>query len=298
MSFRKKVSQDLYPFKSRFVTINGHRLHYLDEGNGYPLLMLHGNPSWSFYYRELIKKLRTGYRCIAPDHIGMGLSDKPSDSQYTYTLEQRVKDLEEFLIMIGITENITMIVHDWGGIIGMSYARHHSKQIKRIVLSNTAAFHLPEGKKLPFMLRLARSFVGRIAVRGFNAFNVGSTRIGVKRIKMSRQVKAGYTAPYDSWKNRIGIMRFVEDIPLKRGDPGYDYIQDVQDHLHLFKKNPVLIVWGLRDLVFDIHFLNKWIEYLPSAQINRFEDCGHYILEDAQEEVGLLITDFLKNTDD
>lgn len=288
-----EVSSTLFPFKSHYLTIGGHRYHYIEEGKGEPVVMLHGNPSWSFYYRELIQKLSPHYRCLAPDHIGMGYSDKPGDETYSYTLPQRVKDLEEFLQAKGINQNITLILHDWGGAIGMSYARRHPETIKKIVILNTSAFHLPKNKSFPFALWITRTFLGAFFVRAFNAFSVGATLIGVKRIKMPREVRRAYCAPYNSWNNRIATLRFVQDIPLKKGDPGFDYVVDLQNHLHLFLHTPTLIVWGLKDLVFDIHFLEKWIEYLPHAQVHRFEDCGHYILEDAQEEVGKLIIDFL-----
>lgn len=288
-----KVSSDLYPFESNYLTIGGHQYHYIEEGSGAPVVMLHGNPSWSFYYRELVKKLSPNYHCLVPDHIGMGYSDKPDDEAYSYTLPQRVKDLEAFMEAKGIHENITLIVHDWGGAIGMSYARRHPEAIKKIIVLNTSAFHLPKSKSFPFMLGITRTWAGTLFVRGFNAFNGGSTWIGVRRKRMPRAVRQGYTAPYDSWKNRIATLRFVQDIPLKKGDPGFDYVTDLQEHLHLFKDTPIMICWGLKDLVFDKHFLNKWIEYMPHAEVHRFEDCGHYVLEDAQEEIGELIVDFL-----
>tara|TARA_B110000046_G_C12971821_1_gene389263 strand:- start:237 stop:1115 length:879 start_codon:yes stop_codon:yes gene_type:complete len=289
----KKVSNDLYPFESHFLSIGGHNYHYIEEGEGDPVVMVHGNPSWSFYYRNLVQKLSPNFHCIVPDHIGMGYSDKPGDDTYNYTLSQRVYDLEEFLKAKGIAKNITLIVHDWGGMIGMSFARRNPDSIKQIVLLNTAGFLLPEAKKFPLMLRLTRTFLGAVAVRGFNAFNAGSTRIGVKRTKMSPEVRRGYTAPYNSWKNRIATYRFVQDIPLKKGDDSYDAFVDLQEHLHLFNNTPIMIAWGLKDIVFDKHVLDKWTEYYPHAEVNRFEDCGHYILEDAPEEVSKLIVDFL-----
>lgn len=289
----REISRVLYPFESNYMNINGHQYHYIEEGTGEPVVLIHGNPSWSFYYRKLIPKLSGRFHCIAPDHIGMGYSDKPSDKDYQYTLEQRVKDLEVFLEAKRITKNVTLILHDWGGIIGMSYARRHPDRIKKIVLLNTAAFLLPETKKFPLMLKLLRTSPGAFAVRAFNAFSAGATRIGVKRTKMSAEVRRAYTAPYNTWKNRIGTLRFIQDIPLKKEDSGYDCFEDLQNHLHLFKNTPVLIAWGLKDIVFDEHVLNRWNDYLPNAEVYRFEDCGHYILEDAQDEVGKLIVDFL-----
>ena len=288
----KGVSPELYPFHSHFKIISGHQYHYVDEGEGEPVIMLHGNPTWSFYYRELIQKLSPYFHCLAPDHIGCGYSDKPDDSEYSYTLEQRVKDLESFLENKGITQNIHLVLHDWGGIIGMAYAHRHPTSIKKIVLLNTAAFHFPKEKSFPIALWFFRTWLGGFMIRAFNAFSGLATIEGVKRIKLSKEIRRGLTAPYNSWKNRIATLRFVQDIPLKPRDPGYDIVTDVQEHLDQFSNTPTLIAWGMKDLVFDRHFLDTWINYLPKACVYRFEDSGHYILEDQQEAIGKLVLDF------
>ena len=290
----KGVSHELYPFDSHFETIGGHQYHYLDEGNGEPVLMLHGNPTWSFYYRELIKKLSSHFHCFVPDHIGCGYSDKPGDKLYSYTLEQRVKDLESFLEKKNITKNIHLVLHDWGGIIGMTFAHRHPTSIKKIVLLNTAAFHLPKEKKLPIALWFFRTPPGGFLIRAFNAFSGIASIVGVKRIKLSRAVRKGLTAPYNSWKNRIATLRFIQDIPLEPHDSGYNIVTEVQEHLDQFCNTPTLIAWGMKDKVFDEHFLNTWIKSLPYSIVYRFEDSGHYILEDQQEAIGKLILDFFK----
>jgi haloalkane dehalogenase len=290
----KKINPALYPFESHFETIGGHKYHYVEEGEGEPVLMLHGNPTWSFYYRELIKKLSPNFRCLAPDHIGCGYSDKPGDADYNYTLEQRVQDLEEFLRIKGIFKNIHLIVHDWGGIIGMLYAHRNPDSIKKIVLMNTAAFHLPKSKNFPVALWLARTWAGAFAIRAFNAFSGIATIEGTKRIRLSKDIRQGLTAPYDSWQNRIATLRFVQDIPLKYSDPGYDLVTEMEKNLSQFQKLPVLIAWGMKDFVFDKHFLETWIHYLPKAEVHRFEDSGHYILEDQQEAIGNLVLGFFR----
>lgn len=287
----------MYPFESHFENISGHRYHYLEEGKGEPVVMLHGNPTWSFYYRELIQKLSPFFHCLAPDHIGCGYSDKPNGSTYSYTLEQHVKNLKEFLEKKGITQNIHLVVHDWGGIIGMAYAIKHPGAIKKIVLMNTAAFHLPKTKRFPIALSLARTWAGTFAILAFNAFSGIATREGVKRIKLSKKIRQGYTAPYNSWKNRIATLRFVQDIPLKPGDPSYNMVTEMQENLNQFSDTPTLIAWGMKDMVFDRHFLETWLTYLPKAKVYRFEDSGHYILEDQQEAVGNLILDFFNDSD-
>ncbi len=284
----------LYPYASRRLTVGGLSYHYVDEGAGEPLLMLHGNPTWSFYYRGLINGLKGEYRTIAPDHIGCGLSEKPDDSRYRFTLEQRVNDVEALVEHLGLGDNITLVLHDWGGMIGMAYAARHPHKIKRLILGNTAAFKLPATKPLPPSIKLCRSgAVGPLLVRGFNAFSRGAASSCVTRQPLSKAVRDGYLAPYDSWHNRRAVLRFIQDIPLKPADYSYDLLESVEASLARFRQTPTLILWGAQDFVFDDHFLNVWLKWLPHAEVHRFADAGHYIFEDATDEVLPLIAGFL-----
>ena len=285
----------LFPFKRNFINRNGHQYHYVNEGQGSPVVMVHGNPSWSFYYRNLVTQLSKNHQCIVPDHIGCGLSDKPSDDDYDYTLIKRIDDLAALLEHLAVKENITLVVHDWGGMIGMGYAARYPERIKRLVILNTGAFHLPKAKKLPPALWLGRNtFVGTLLVRGFNAFSSVASYIGVKRKPMPKEIRQAYVAPFNSWKNRISTLRFIQDIPLKAGDINYQLVSDIADSLEKFNKLPILICWGLKDFVFDKHFLAEWQLRFPEAKVHAFDDCGHYILEDASDDVVPLIDDFLK----
>ena len=289
------MKKSLYPFESHFFEQNGLRQHYLDEGKGAPVVMVHGNPTWSFYYRNLVTALKGQYRVIAPDHIGCGLSDKPADSGYSYTLKQRVDDLDALLDHLQIKEKITLVLHDWGGMIGMAYASRHPERIARLVILNTAAFHLPAGEKFPLALKICRETqLGVFLLLGFNAFARCAARIGCKRHPLSQELQEAYCSPYDSWQSRIATLRFVQDIPLNTGDAGYELISEVQDGLHRFADRPMLICWGEKDFVFDTVFRDEWQRRFPRAEVHSFADCGHYILEDAKEEVIPLIVDFLK----
>jgi len=289
------VSEALYPFSSNFFQNGQHRYHYLDEGEGAPVVMVHGNPTWSFYYRELVKALRPDFRCIVPDHIGCGLSDKPSDERYDYRLKSRVDDLERLLDHLEVNRDITLVVHDWGGMIGMGYAVRHPERIRRIVVLNTAAFHLPDTKAFPPALRLGReTWLGALLIRGGNAFCRAAARVCVKRQPLPKDVRAAYLEPYNSWKNRIATLRFVQDIPLNPGDPSYEGVDRIASGLEQLAHVPMLICWGLRDFVFSEHFLVEWERRFPNAEVHRFPDCGHYILEDAAVEVMPLIVQFTK----
>ncbi|QYK07871.1 alpha/beta fold hydrolase [Shewanella mangrovisoli] len=284
----------LLPFKRHFLSRNGNKLHYINEGQGEPVVMVHGNPSWSFYYRNLVSALKDTHQCIVPDHIGCGLSDKPDDSGYDYTLKNRIDDLEALLDSLKVKENITLVVHDWGGMIGMGYAARYPERIKRLVILNTGAFHLPETKPLPLALWICRNtLLGTVLVRGFNAFSSIASYVGVKRQPMSKYIREAYVAPFNSWANRISTLRFVQDIPLKPGDRNYQLVSDIAASLPTFAKVPTLICWGLQDFVFDKHFLAKWREHMPHAQVHEFADCGHYILEDASDEVITHIKHFM-----
>lgn len=283
-----------YPFESRFLQLGPLKYHYLDEGQGDPVVMLHGNPSWSFYYRNLAKELRTDYRVIVPDHIGCGLSDKPADSLYSFTLKQRVDDLDALLEHLAIKTDITLVVHDWGGMIGMAYASRYPERIARLVILNTAAFHLPKSKPFPPALKICRDTqFGPFLVQGFNMFARCAAWVGCKRNPMSAELRKAYCSPYDSWQTRIATLRFVQDIPLKPEDVGYDLISEVEEGLHRFRKLPICICWGEKDFVFDRHFLEEWQRRFPEAQVHSFADCGHYILEDAKDEVIPIIRTFL-----
>jgi len=284
----------LYPFASHYHDVAGHRLHYVDEGSGEAVLMVHGNPSWSFLYRDLIQSLQGDHRTVAPDHIGCGRSDKPDDKAYDYTLASRVSDLHSLVEKLDLRD-ITLVVHDWGGMIGMAWAVQNVERLSRLVVMNTAAFPLPDSKGIPASLRLARTpGLGALLVRGGNAFARGAVRTCVTRTPMSKDVAAGYLEPYDSWAHRIAVHRFVQDIPLSTSDPAWGIVRDTADSLHRLTDLPMLICWGLKDFVFDADFLDEWIARFPAAQVHRFPDCGHYVLEDASKEILPLVRDFIE----
>ncbi|MDH4020614.1 MAG: alpha/beta fold hydrolase, partial [Xanthomonadales bacterium] len=238
--------EQLYPFESQWLNVAGNRMHFLDEGprDAPIVLMVHGNPTWSFYYRNLVIALRDRYRCIVPDHIGCGLSDKPGADQYPYTLERRISDLDALMSHIQPQTMVHLIVHDWGGMIGFGWAVERSEQIGNMVIGNTAAFPLPPEKKLPAALWLVRNTkLGALLVQGLNAFSGIAARVAFKK-PVSAEVRNAYTGPYDSWDNRIATLRFVQDIPLKPADPGYNIVQMTESRLTEFTNKPCLLAWG------------------------------------------------------
>ena len=256
-------------------------------------MLVHGNPTWSFHYRKLVKALRTNFRAIAPDHIGCGRSDKPTAQDYRYTLAQRVEDLTRLVDDLEL-ERVHLVVHDWGGMIGMAWAVANPDRVDRVVVLNTSAFPLPKSKRMPASLKLARTpGLGAALVRGLNLFSLGANRTCVTK-KMAAATAAGYLAPYDSWADRVAVHEFVRDIPLTPADPSWAVVEQTADQLHRLADKPMAIYWGAKDFVFDHHFLAEWRERFPDAQVTEFPDAGHYVLEDAGDEIVPAVEQFLK----
>jgi len=278
-----------YPFASNFLDLGGVRYHYLDEGTGEMLLFVHGNPTWSFAWRNLIKDLSTDYRCVAVDHIGCGFSDKPQD--YSYTLDQHVANLVRLIETLDLTR-VTLIAHDWGGAIGMGAATRNPERFSRFVLMNTAAYR---STQIPLRIAACRiPLFGTLAVRGLNAFARAAIYMAVtNHRRMTRAVRAGYLAPYGNWADRIATLRFVEDIPLKKQHPSYGTLKEIEEGLTQFREYPVLFPWGERDWCFTPEFLEEFLNFFPDAETLRIPDAGHYVFEDAYERLIPRIRQFL-----
>ena len=284
----------LYPFESQYIDINGFAYHFIDEGFGEPIVMIHGNPTWSFYYRALIHALSSQFRTIVPDHIGCGLSDKPSVKYYGYHLKNRVDDIEMFIEHLALEQDITLILHDWGGAIGLAYALRQTQRIARIIIMNTAAWLLPTGKKLPLRLRFFRNVkpLATLALQGFNLFAYAALLMASHR-GLDKDVKTGLIAPYNSWKNRTAILKFVQDIPLTEKDYSYGLVKSIGDNLDKLSHLPMLICWGEQDFVFDSTYLAGWRRRFPQAECHTFPNAGHYLLEDEPDRIAVLVKDFL-----
>jgi len=283
-----------YPFGTgAFITPRAARMSYVDEGprSDEAVLMLHGNPTWSFFYRNLVRELTAvGLRCVVPDHVGMGLSEKPAD--YDYTLETRIADIEALVSALGL-KRVHLVVHDWGGAIGFGFAGRRPDLIGRLVILNTAAFFSDE---IPLPIAICTwPCVGPLLVRGFNGFARPATSMSMHRGKLTADEKAGFLYPYDSWANRVGVDAFVRDIPRTQFHPTWTTLTHVAAGLPQFRDRPILIVWGGKDFCFTDHFLHRWQDILPEARVERIADAGHYILEDAPEAIPLIKQHLLAN---
>jgi haloalkane dehalogenase len=264
-------------------------MHYVDEGQGAPLLLVHGNPTWSFYWRELIVALRNQYRVIAIDHIGCGLSDKPQN--YTYQLQTHINNLSRLVEQLDL-HDATLIAHDWGGPIGLGCALNAPQRFARFVVLNSAAFRSP---RIPWQIQLARApLLGTLAIRGGNLFLHGTLRTALeKHEKMTPAVRAGYLAPYNSWSNRVAVDRFVKDIPRSVKHPSYKTLLRIESGLASLAGKPWLLVWGMRDWCFHEWYLRRFLDFIPQAAVERLPKAGHLVLEDETETVIMRIRDFL-----
>lgn len=279
--------RELYPFASNWLETTEGRLHYVDEGAGETILFVHGNPTWSFFYRNLILGLRDRYRCVAIDHLGMGLSDKPQTC--SYRLEDRIGHLAQLIDNLDL-ERFHLVVHDWGGAIGIGAALREPERLGCIQIMNTAAFR---SQRIPWQIAACRlPLLGEWFVRGLNGFAASAPTMAVKG-KLPPAVKQGYLLPHGNWADRVAVARFVQDIPMHPDHPSYDTLVEIEENLPRLKKNPMQLVWGMGDFCFNETFLDEWMRRFPHADVDRLEKAGHYLLEDQPQQALELTRRFL-----
>ncbi len=280
-----------YPFAPQtFITPSGARMSYLDEGPrcDEAVLMLHGNPTWSFYYRHAVRTLAARHRCIVPDHIGMGLSEKPQD--YTYTLATRIADIDALVVALGL-KRVHLIVHDWGGAVGFGFATRHPEQVGRIAVLNTAAFR---AERIPARIALCKTqFPGTVLVRGLNGFAWPATWMAMRRTNLTPAEKRGFLFPFGSWAERVAVDAFVKDIPSHAGHVSQATLLGIEEALRRLADHPISLIWGGADFCFDDRIFARWIGIYPDAEKHYLKGAGHYVLEDARDEVLALLGSFL-----
>ncbi|MCA8994463.1 MAG: alpha/beta fold hydrolase [Planctomycetaceae bacterium] len=289
-----KIPADLtaeYPFEPKRFDVGGAEMSYVDEGSGPVILFSHGNPTWSFAWRKFLSAFSPNYRVIAVDHIGMGLSDKPAD--YSYTLENHISNLGRLIEHLDL-QNVTLVGHDWGGCIGMGAAGRQPQRFRQFVMMNTAAFR---SQRIPFRIALCRiPFLGALGVRGMNLFAGAAVSMAVENSKViTPTVRRGYLLPYDSWANRIAVHQFVLDIPLSESHVSYKTLVGVEEGLQQFQDRRMLVCWGEKDWCFTTAFLDEWEQRFPNAETFRLPNVGHYLFEDAPQEVIARMREWLNN---
>jgi haloalkane dehalogenase len=266
-------------------------MHYIDEGTGRPILILHGNPTWSFYYRDLVRDLRNQYRCIVPDHIGCGLSDKPGD--WSYRITDHVGNILELVDHLDLGD-VTLVVHDWGGPIGFLASTRKPAKFSRFVTFNTGATVLA----LPLALKLLqRSALGAAVIQHLNGMvraGLMATRLNGHR--MDAAIRKGYLLPYDTPSHRLAILRFVQEIPLEPSHPNRALLDSMAMSSALLRDRPHLVVWGMRDPVFGRPYLDDWRQRFPGAEVHRIEEAGHWVVEEAAPRILPLMRAFLSRS--
>lgn len=280
--------EKLYPFKSHYLNLDDLNYHYIHEGsqNDETVIMLHGNPTWSFYYRNLAYALKDQYQVVVPDHIGCGFSDKPED--FEYTLENHIQNVLKLISFLNI-KSFHLVVHDWGGAIGFGVATRLKEQVKSITILNTAAYR---SDFIPTTINLCKNkYFGEFLVRALNGFAWPATFMASEK-KLPKFVKKAYLAPYDNYKNRKAISEFVKDIPMDPKHRSYETLNQIEQELPNLDC-PKLILWGAKDFCFNDRFFNKWREIYPDAPFKYYQDAGHYVLEDKKDEVIKEIANFI-----
>lgn len=290
MTIEEQPNRDwrvLYPFAPHRLNVGGGAsMHYVDEGQGEPVVMLHGNPTWSFHFRDLVAELRQTHRAIAPDHVGFGLSEKPQ--VYPYRLKTHIDNLESLLVEHLDLRGMTLVLHDWGGAIGCGFAVRHPDRVARLVVFNSAAFVLPD---CPLRVRLCRlPVVGTLAVRSQDLFLRAAISMATQHPdRFSERVRDGYLAPYNCFRNRVAIHRIIQDLPLNPTSDTWRLLSDIEDDLSVLADRPTLICWGNRDFCFPPDVCKMWRKRFPDAEVHSFDDAGHFVLEDAKEFVVPLV---------
>ena len=288
------IAKDLLAYPSQAISVGPLTMRYLDEGAGdETLLCVHGNPTWSFYYRAVVQRFCDSRRVIAVDHIGCGRSDKPTRSEYSYRMSDHRDNLVSLIDQLEL-DRITLVAHDWGGAIGLATMVARPDRFQRIVLLNTGAFPPPF---VPLRIAVLRfPLLGTLAIRGLNAFARPATVMAMSRRRMADDVAAGLLAPYDSWRNRVAIDGFVRDIPLTSSHPTFQTLHQLETDLRQFQQIPKLLVWGMKDWCFRPECLHRLQSIWPSAETVQISDAGHYVLEDAPTETIEAIASFVEKT--
>ena len=281
-----------YPFKPNYLDIGGFKMHYVDQGEGEPVVMLHGDPTWGYLWRKFILLISDTHRAIVPDHMGMGKSSVPKDP-YPYLLRHHIFNLEELITSLELRD-ITLVLHDWGGPVGMGFAVRHPGLIKRLVLMNTWAFAKWPGGEFPRLLEIIRSERGESFVLEKNGY-IKRALLGTANYpeNYTSKVLNAYLSPFPTPESRLALLCWSRDISVSESDLSYGEMNHIEDKLSLFDDIPVLLIWGILDPVLPGSVLEKWRRIYPHAQVCEIEDASHFLQEDSPKRVIGEIKQFL-----
>ena len=279
------INRNLYPFKSRFITIENNQLHYIDEGTGSTLLFVHGTPEWSFGFRDVIKQLRTRFRCIAIDLLGFGLSDKPVAADYTCA--GHAQRLTKFIEHLGL-KNFNVVANDFGGSISLSYVLDHPNNVNKIVLFNTWMRSLKDDKHYAGPAKIVKTWLGKFLYLNMNApvNTIMPAAYGDKR-RLSREVHRHYKEALPR-KKRTAAYAFALELSNAN-----EWWQSLWERLHTISSNRFLFFWGMKDKFIPPSELEHWKSKLPGSRYILFDDAGHFVQEEKPEEMSKAIEEFI-----
>lgn len=283
------LDRSAYPFASHFFETEAGRLHYVDEGAGPPVLMLHGNPTWSFLYRHVIRHLAPQYRCVAPDYLGFGLSDKPA--AWSYHPADHARIIETFVEHLDLRD-LTLVVQDWGGPIGLHYAVHHPERVRRLVIMNTWMWPVDDILRFRLFSSVLGSAMGRLLIQRFGLFEriLMPLAFGL-RGTLSTDAYRHYCAPLDRADRRKGAWVFSSEVA-----GAADWLGTLWARRDRLANRPTLLIWGLRDPAFRETELRQWEQLLTSAHTKRLPKVGHYVQEELGSDLGSMVASFLQET--
>ena len=291
LDIRNETFNGTFPFKPHYNAINGFQMHYADEGEGDPVVCVHGEPTWGYLYRKFINTLSDNNRVIAPDHMGFGKSEVPQDKPYI--LSQHIDNFTRLLLELDL-QNITLIFQDWGGPIAFGFATRHPDRVKRLVIMNTSVGVAKENRRLWYESMVEEgtydNLMGHMKVFIPNmmfGFFVRKFTPEEKRI-----MKQAYTAPFPTPESNKGAKAFPLDIPKGSNHISSKIMQEIRDNLNLLEKIPKILIWGMQDRIFPPKILQLWQEIYPGTPSYEIQNAGHFLQEDAPEEIIAIIKKF------
>lgn len=281
------VDANMYPFANKYITVDGQKMHYTDEGQGDVILFVHGTPSWSFEWRHLIKALSPNYRCIAPDHIGFGLSGKPKG--YNYTAQQHADNLEAFISALNL-KDITLVVHDFGGPIGLNYAVKNPDNIKKLVILNTWMW---DSRTMPGFEKSAKILKSPLVPFLYKYLNFSAKyaipmSFGNKKL-LTKSIHAMYTKPFGNVAERMGTLGFVKSLLNEQ-----DWFESLWQQADKICNKPTLFIWGMKDMFLTEKYLEKFENKFSNKKTLKLHDAGHFPQEEGVGEIEEAVKEFLK----
>ena len=293
ITLKDETFDGTFPFTPHYFDNNAFQMHYVDEGSGEPIVLVHGDPTWGYLYRNFIHALARHQRCIVPDHMGMGKSGIPQE-QYPYRLQHHIANFENLLLHLDL-HDVTLVLHDWGGPVGLGFATRHPERVKRLVLMNTWAFAPWPGGPFPRLLEIIRSARGEKFVLEKNGYLEPALLGTTFHIEnLTQEVMDAYRAPFPTPASRLAMLCWSRDIPVSEADPSYAEMKRIERGLSRFLDTPTLLVWGMRDPVLSEPVLRTWQSIYPRAITYEIEDASHFLQEDAPARIVNCIGEFLE----